>query len=203
MTSYTTISNALVAVGAIPSSSLVTALRDNPAAIAEAATGAPIIAAGWHPVDKVTVGDGKDGIIYNSAVSGTVASVTTADFEDGYEYRMVGMNLRHSDTVTSRGFRLGYLKSGIWNETSTIGSVSSTNDCGFDVTIILPRIDAYQHMIQQLLHASSSIHSNFGFLVSPGGAPTKITNARFLFQSANIASGKIWLFRRREYASLA
>lgn len=41
MTAYTTISNALVAVGAKPFSTTVTALRDNPIAITEGAAGAP------------------------------------------------------------------------------------------------------------------------------------------------------------------
>lgn len=62
--------------------------RDNPIAIAEGAAGAPYVAAGWHPYDGVTIGDGATGIIYDFAVHGAVASVTTPDFEDGYEYRL-------------------------------------------------------------------------------------------------------------------
>ena len=85
MTTWTTISNAAVAVGGIPSSTTVTALRDNPSAIAESASGAPVVSLGWHPYDKVTVGDGKTGLIYDSVVTGTVASVVTPDFEDGWE----------------------------------------------------------------------------------------------------------------------
>ena len=76
MTTWTTISNAAVAVGGIPSSTTVTALRDNPAAIAETSTGAPVVQAGWHPYDKVTVGDGKTGLIYDFAVNGLQANVT-------------------------------------------------------------------------------------------------------------------------------
>ena len=57
MTTWTTISNAAVAVGAIPSSSIVTALRDNPSAVAESSSGAPVMVSGWHPVDKISTGD--------------------------------------------------------------------------------------------------------------------------------------------------
>jgi hypothetical protein len=51
MATWTSISNAAVAVGGIPSSTTVTALRDNPSAIAEAANGAPVVFAGWNPYD--------------------------------------------------------------------------------------------------------------------------------------------------------
>jgi hypothetical protein len=44
MTDFTTLSNPSVAVGGIPSGATVTALRDNPIAIAEGAAGAPSIA---------------------------------------------------------------------------------------------------------------------------------------------------------------
>ena len=96
MTTWTTISNAAVAVGAIPSSSIVTALRDNPSAVAESSSGAPVMVSGWHPVDKVSTGDGKTGLIYDHAVTGTVASVVTPDFVDGYEYRIIALDLRHN-----------------------------------------------------------------------------------------------------------
>ena len=62
------------------------ALRDNPIAISEAATGAPVVVAGWHPYDMVKIGDGNDGVFYDFAVHGTQATITTPDFADGYEY---------------------------------------------------------------------------------------------------------------------
>ena len=96
MTTWTTISNASVAVGAIPSSTLITALRDNPSAAQESAAGAPVSVYGWVPVDKVTVGDGKRGVIYDFSVDGSVTTITTANFVDGYEYRMVVSDLTPS-----------------------------------------------------------------------------------------------------------
>ena len=68
---------------------LMGALRDNVRASAEASTGAPVAAAGWHPYDIVDVGDGNDGLIYDHSISGTVSTVETPDFDDGYDYHIV------------------------------------------------------------------------------------------------------------------
>ena len=62
--------------------------RDNVIAAREGAVNSPYEASGWHPYDGVTIGDGATGIIYDFAVHGAVTSVTTPDFEDGYEYRL-------------------------------------------------------------------------------------------------------------------
>ena len=74
------------------------ALRDNPIAISEAATGAPVVVAGWHPYDMVKIGDGNDGVFYDFAVHGTQATITTPDFADGYEYAIRFANLGCSST---------------------------------------------------------------------------------------------------------
>lgn len=83
---WTTISNALVAVGAKPFATTIQALRDNPGAIAEGATGAPVVSAGWHPYNMVSIGDSNDGKFYDNAINGNQASITTPTFEDGFEY---------------------------------------------------------------------------------------------------------------------
>ena len=64
MTTYTGLSAGAVGVGGIPSGSTVTALRDNPLAIAEGATGAPRIAAIARTCVKVFGGtSGSTGLV--------------------------------------------------------------------------------------------------------------------------------------------
>ena len=202
MTTWTSILNAAVAVGGIPSSTTVTALRDNPSALAESASGAPVMVSGWHPVDKVTIGDGKTGLIYDGAVNGTVSTVTTADFVDGYEYRIVGSNLNHNN-VSTRLFRIELYKetSAVYVTARETGSgISSTTNVSFDANILLPRISTKFHFMPNNLSTESSLSST-----TEGGAydatSQKVLRARILYNGASIAAGKIWMFRRREYAS--
>jgi hypothetical protein len=90
---WTTISNALVAVGAKPFATTVQALRDNPVAIAEFATGAPVDQAAWHPYDMANVGDGAIGKFYDFAIDGAVTAVETPAFVAGYEYAVRVLSL--------------------------------------------------------------------------------------------------------------
>ena len=74
------------------------ALRDNPVAIAGHDTGAPYLVNNWYPYDRETNGD---GIIYDFAVDGAVASITSPDFEVGYDYLFIANNISDSTTSTS------------------------------------------------------------------------------------------------------
>jgi hypothetical protein len=58
---------------------------ENPVAIAEGAPDAPVISQGWHPWDA-TLNNQSDGLVYDHAVDGSVASVETAVLAAGYEY---------------------------------------------------------------------------------------------------------------------
>lgn len=203
MTTYTTIANGSVAVGAIPSSSLMTAMRDNPIAMAEGSAGAPVVSTGWHPVDKVTVGDGKTGIIYDSAVNGVVANIVTPDFEDGFEYRIIADNLSHNDTITNRGLVFGLSNSsgGSYFEGSTIGNSSSSSQFGIDATILMPMIAKEDHhFVQVLAHINGTLSSITGFALD-NGSNQKVLRARLRFSGGSIDGGKVWLLRRREYAT--
>jgi predicted heme/steroid binding protein len=206
MATWTSISNAAVAVGGIPSSSTVTALRDNPVAIAGAASGAPVVFAGWHPYDKVTIGDGKDGLIYNHAVNGTVADVVTPDFEDGFEYRLIGTGLSH-DSGSNRNLILevfrettaSYVQAYI---TATAASGSTTlATFAIDAELTLPRLARNPFFIR-VMATSPSLDANTNGVASVGSTLQKLLRARLLFSAGNIDAGKVWMFRRREYASL-
>ena len=198
---WTSISNAAVAVGAIPSSSTVTALRDNPAAMAETATGAPVVFAGWHPVDKVSVGDGKDGLIYDHAVDGTTATIETPDFEDGYEYRLFADKLSHNNG-TSTNIVVDFYKetAGIWDNAGGTATFNSGGDCCFHMEICTPRVSQLFHFGPAIVTVNMNAPTfvAFGVFESPA---QKVLKARISAGAGSIDSGKIWMFRRREYAS--
>lgn len=203
MTTWTSISNAAVAVGGIPASTTVTALRDNPSALAEASTGAPVVFAGWHPVDKVSVGDGKAGLIYDSAVNGTVANVVTPDFIDGYEYRILAIGMQHSNLTETR-FKIEAFKQtdAVYRLIRETSQGDDNASFGYHAEFHMPRISSNVHFVMTM----SSVNSTFsGSIDAASGMfdepPQKILRARLLFNSGNITDGKIYFFRRREYAS--
>jgi hypothetical protein len=204
MTTWSTISNAAVAVGAIPSSSTVTALRDNPSAVAESANGAPVVFAGWHPVDKVSVGDGKDGLIYDHAVTGTVSSVVTPDFEDGYEYKIIAIDMSHDDTLSTRRLEMEAFKQtdAIYRLIRQSDDGTSSQKFGFYAEFQMPRINSESHFVSVMTYRDGSYTSGIDLSSAMHDPPAqKILRARISFSSGSIDAGKIWMFRRREYAS--
>ena len=205
MTTWTTIANAAVAVGGIPASTTVTALRDNPSAIAESANGAPVVFAGWHPVDKVSIGDGKTGLIYDHAVTGNVANVTTANFEDGYEYRVFADDMSHSAATGETLQIQAYMQtSAAYALVKATSSGNSGARFGIHAEFYLPRVVSSSHFILVMGNVGGTFN---GQIDTEAGTYTataqKILNARIRFSSGNIDAGKVYLFRRREYASLA
>lgn len=199
MTTWTTISNASVAVGGIPSSTTITALRDNPIAISEAASGSPVIVNGWHPVDKVTVGDGKAGLIYDAAVNGTVSSIITPDFVDGYEYRLFASGL--GPTATSAGFVCDVWGDGAAAYVDVLGGdgAAATN-ASLQIDFPTARLSKQWHG-SPLLFARGSVLgaiTRWSLYRSNG---QKILRVRLRFSTGSIDTGKVWLSRRREFAS--
>jgi hypothetical protein len=199
---WTNISNAAVAVGAIPSSSTVTALRDNPVAVADASSGAPVVFAGWHPVDKVSVGDGKDGLIYDHAVSGTVSSVITPDFEDGYEYRVIAHAMSHTDTLNNRRLEIEAFKQtdAAYRLIRQSAEGSSSDYFGLDAQFFMPRLATESHLVFTMSYRDGDFSSGLDSTPAMYDLPAqKILRARVIFNSGNIDRGKVWLLRRREY----
>lgn len=96
MTTYTNVTNALVAVGAKPFATTMQALRDNPIAIAEGDSTAPIQTAGWHPYNKTMNNGSETGRIWSTAVDGAQAVITTPDFVDGWDYAFLFDRVAHS-----------------------------------------------------------------------------------------------------------
>lgn len=192
MTTWTSISNAAVAVGGIPSSNTVTALRDNVAAAQESAAGAPVSVYGWEPVDKVSVGDGKRGVFYDFSIDGSSSAITTPNFVDGYEYRMIVSDLGSLAAIQVQYEIFGETTG--WVEARRIAN-SYSSVSSFDIEIRMPRISQRNHIS---IVNSSGAASNAGVLF---GTAQKVRNARIFFTSSGSSQGKAWLFRRREFAS--
>lgn len=201
MTTWTTISGAAVAVGGIPSSATVTALRDNPSALAEGASGAPVMVSGWHPVDKVTIGDGKTGLIYDHAVNGNVLNKVSPDFEDGYEYKFLVFGLSHNGVGGANLLRVQVDTTGGGVYTTILDlAVASGSSISYELEFIAPRIaDANLFAIFRNKTAATTTILNTSL-----GSSVKIFKVRFTTDepsSASLDAGRIWMFRRREYAS--
>lgn len=194
MTTYTAISNAAVAVGAIPSSSLVTAFRDNPIAISESATGAPIIAAAWHPYDKVSVGDGATGLIFDAAVNTGISTVTTPNFANGWEYKV----LFRSVGYTSAGPRnLLISLDGTTQVFSSSSVANSSLRISGDVEILNTRVNEANRLVWGADSGATAPVSAYTT------TNTIWTNATITWSGSNVFSaGKIYLLRRRDYRSV-
>lgn len=196
MTTWTDIAGAAVAVGGIPSSATVTALRDNPSALAETASGAPVMQSGWHPVDKVTVGDGKDGLIYSGATSGSVSAIVTPNFVDGYEYRIIASDIGQTSGTATVDYSIYGETTGWVLVRRLVNSLAIAEFISIEITLSLPRISQRMHL--SVTNQAGTLNGNqYTFSTAQ-----KLRNARILFSGANATTGKVWLLRRRDYASL-
>lgn len=211
MTTWTTIVNPAVAVGGIPASSTVTAFRDNPIAIAEQSSGSPILFSGWQAYDKVSNGDAARGLLWDFAVSGTRTSVETPNFEDGWEYRIVGINLSASSGN-------GACRVEIYGETSAsfesflnYGNMPAGDFSSFDAEFLLPRLVKNAHHARSIggfvtTSTSAWTESAVTTITKYFATAQKVLKVRALIGTApgtSLDAGKVYLFRRREYASLA
>jgi hypothetical protein len=167
---------------------------NNVIAAFEGAFSAPHSAAAWHPYNGATVGDGIDGLIYDHAVDGSVGTVETPFFEDGYEYRLLCDDVQAS----SNGAWVVdlYLEtSASWSQSSSDGNITASVSLGGVINIYEPR-------------RSTTTHSTDGGLSSTGSTDTlsaqgaaiataqKIRNAR-IDPSGLMSGGRIYMHRRK------
>jgi len=200
MTSYITITDAETDPSAPLTAELAKKWRDNPIAIAEGVTSTPYVQTGWHPYNGVTVGDGVTGKIYDFAIDGSVASIETPNFVDGYEYMITWDAL--SQAASNRSVEWYMETSAVW---STPFSISS-NSTDALIEVFAPRL------------VSNTMFFNMNFAVVPGtnGLVTqsslpnshslamttaqKVLKARFDAGASTFNGGSIRMFRRRCYA---
>lgn len=169
---------------------------NNVIAAFEGGVGAPHSAAAWHPYDGVTVGDGNDGLIYDFAVDGAVGLIETPFFDDGYEYRIIAIDVSASLTGTWV-FYLYLETSALLDDAVTSSSVSGSGVVTFDFRVHFPRRIGKSHVVGGELFAGGA--GELSDTLTGGvynSTPQKIRYARI--QSAgNIDAGKIYMHRRK------
>lgn len=179
------------------------ALRNNPIAAFEGANGSPYTAAGWHPYDGVTIGDGADGVIYDFAVDGAVNSVTSPNFVDGYEYQLhfEGLNTAGTPTLGAQWYAE---TSAAYSASFTILTWNFAYPLYGLIYAIHPRIISkiFRYEGDGGTMASSNSTSGFTDTLSGGrvsrSTAQKMLNAKFtLSASQSFTSGKIFMFKRR------
>jgi hypothetical protein len=168
---------------------------NNVIAAFEGAFSAPLSAAAWHPYDGSTVGGGNDGLIYDHAVDGDVATVETPFFEDGYEYRLMCLEVSASFTGTWT-VDLYPVSDASWQVASTTVSLTSGVDHGAIITFYEPRRTDRTHVISGGISSSGGTTRDdiIGSLTT--AASQKIRNAR-IDPSGLMDGGRIYMHRRK------
>lgn len=201
MTTYTAITNASIDQDSPLTVDLMTLVRDNPIAISEGATDAPVLSAGWHPYDMVEVGDGNDGEFYSFATDGASAAIETPDFADGYEYAIVIED--YSCTINSNfQIELYFPTPAAWAVLSSTAVTAPVNLRGI-YQLHFPRFASYGHggsWIMPLSDPSSGIldTGHDGIAVS-GASASKASKARVSMAAGTTDNGKLYLLRRRDF----
>lgn len=219
MTSYITITDAETDPEAPLTSELAKKWRDNPLAINEGDPTAPVNQVAWHPYNKVTVGDSNTGLIYNFPTDGAVATVTSPDFVDGYDYAFFFNRIFGS--TGSQAVRIDW-----YRETSATYSgpdalhgmfISTANSETAFLELPMVRVTKRYH---SLIGDASSIATDtffggntFAFVdAAPGivnntgvthATAQKILRVRFSAASGNITGsgslGQIYMYRKRVF----
>ena len=195
-----TVSNTTIASGKPITLQQGRALRDNLAAAREGATGAAYEASAWHPHDGVTIGDGATGLIYNQSVHGTVATLETPAWADGYEYRFIYEGLRHN-SGSNQSFRVEFYKSADASYVSAInigGLASSGSDFNGYSEVYRPRILLATVNLVSALNIGAAV--NFDIIPTKLTGSNKFGKARFSYTGGSIALGKIYMQKRLCYA---
>ena len=195
---WLTLINALFLPGKPILGSTGIALRDNIEAGHRAAAGAPIgINAGWHPYDRTVIGGTETGLIYDFGVHGAVSAIDTPDFEDGFEYAILGRGLSFDSginrTLQVQLYRAtGAAWSTAWTSTVTL---DGTTVGDLWVEIIAPRVVKTVHPIRYELYASVG-GGEGGRAVAYNATAQKIGKGRVAPTSGQTDGGQVYLFRR-------
>jgi len=201
MASWTSQSTSSLLPGEPWTSAKALAAFENPEAIAEGASGAPIVATGWHGYDTTNVGDATTPF-YNGA---SQATIETPDFADGYEYRILGRGVSFTSAV-AQTMVVDYLISGAW-ETIFSSTSNLLGPLDFDIWFRSPRRSARRFLIDYSIAGASTTTSwsptngtqENGVASIADNNAAVVTRARISFASRTFNAGQIYLLRRREY----
>lgn len=120
MTTFTSLPNSAVQTGGRPRGSTITALRDNPVAIAECDPTAPVNQAAWHPYNRTFGNGSENGRFYDFAVDGAITTIQSPVLEDGYEYRLRIGGLSLGTTNQPLSIELRGQASGVYSGIATL-----------------------------------------------------------------------------------
>lgn len=202
MASWTSQSTSSLLPGEPWTSAKALAAFENPEAIAEGASGAPILSAAWHGYNAVNVGDGNSGLFYNAT---SLATVETPNFSDGFEYRILGRGITFTP-VSGTTMVVEYLIGGAW-ETIYTSTNSGVGPLDFDLWLRVPRRSARRFLIDYSV-AFASTGSSWGPTngIQENGVASIADNneavvarARFGFTSRTVNGGQAYLLRRKEF----
>lgn len=196
MTAFTDITNSQIDADSPVTQPLMTALRDNTPATAEGSSGAPVVATGWHPYDMVSVGDGNDGLIYDHSVDGATTTVTSPTLEDGYEYMIRLDGIVHPATGVERIDFEAKTPSGSFFNVAVFS-------CAPNVAVYGDMIYRSPRITRNFAEVYGGVHDGTTFFAGGSavlGSPDILDQVQFQSQ-ASMTAGRIYLLRRREYAS--
>jgi hypothetical protein len=187
-------------------SQLAYAWRDNPIAIAEGATGAPVVSQGWHPYNATENGQ-SSGLLYDHAVTGGVAFVETPVLAAGFEYRLF-WELTSGGTLSD--LQLGLRRA---SDSTYIGSPINAGETGVslsDARFSCGVMTLENPFVSRLYRFELSFRGNAvasttqtaiagaggytGLFASPGD---RVDRLRLTPSSGNISGGQVYLFRRK------
>lgn len=166
---------------------LMKALEQNPRAIAAGSPSAPAVRAGWHPHGILNVGEGQ-GVLYDFSVDGGVNSVTSPDFLDGFDYRLIALGLSHNGASAEMNLQVQRQDNSAWVQLALIAASSSVT-LSDSWEFVLPRATDRYKLVAPSAGASLDM-----------GAATKIKAIRIINDVAvDFDSGRVILQKRLSY----
>lgn len=156
----------------------------------------------WHPYDRTTISGSEDGVIYDSAVDGSVSTIESPDFESGYEYMFRFDRVGASSTGGTLRYEMYVDGTASYSSVYTLSrALTSTRFAYGDLIIPKPKASLYAHEAYSYLLDSTTI----GYVsVTPErvsynlASPFTVGKIRFSLSAQQFNSGKIYMFRRRE-----
>ena len=195
---YTSINTLTLLPGQPWTSAKALAVYNNPTEIAKLSLDSPVNEAAWHPYDMVNIGDTGDGVIYDFAVDGGLATITTPDFVDGYEYSFWARNLNSGGTFPV-SVALFFETGAVYSPAVEIFATSSSEK-GFRADVLSPRAVSKAHAFSVRFGYTAGAGTGAQVIPVYSGVAQKILRARFTTTVA-LSAGVITMFKRRDVTS--
>lgn len=149
---------------------------------------------GWHPYNKLTVGDTNDGLIYSFAVDGAVAEIETPDFELGYEYAVFFDGLE-GDATSSTTLQIEMFRAG--NSYASAEDISSSYN----------KTDTFRGILYLPFSGVEDFPKGWTWLSHNGNGSNGINYNRSVMTKVKFSwadgedtrAGDLYLWRRREF----